>query len=541
MLRSLHIQNIALIDQATLEFSSGLTVLTGETGAGKSILLDALGLALGNRSEARLLRTGTAQGSVTAEFDAEPALLAAHELPESDALILRRTLGEDGKSRAFVNDMPVSLTLLKTLGEALVEIHGQHDQRALFSPAAQRVILDSFGGISRQKLQLRYREWQQAIAALAEIEAQLKNDHGEEGYLTHAVEELRKLAPKAGEEEQLAAERQLLMQKEKQITLFKTLVQEVDPAPSALYQAARQLARQAPERETLITALDAAGDKASEALAELERALEAIASREGSVDQIEERLFGLRGAARKYRCTPEELPGMLAQMEARLNALTQAGAEQARLKKAIAEAQARYLEEAAIVTAQREKAGAAMQKKIIEELKPLKMENTQFAVQLEKLPESGWSAEGVEQVLFLICPNKGGKLEPLHKTASGGELSRVMLALKCISAKASAGKTMIFDEVDTGVSGAVAEAIGKRLARLSAESLVMVVTHLPQVAAFGAQHIKVRKEVVKGQTFTRLETLGAKTRQEEIARLLAGSTITEEALAAATKLLESAA
>jgi DNA repair protein RecN (Recombination protein N) len=539
MLKSLHIQNIALIDNAALEFGSGLCVLTGETGAGKSILLDALGLALGNRNDPRLLRHGTTQGSVTAEFDDASELLEAHSLPASDSLILRRVILADGKSRAFVNDAPVSITLLKEIGEELVEIHGQHDQRKLFSPAAQRDILDGFGGISTTALKKAYSVWKEAENALIETEAALKNAHGEADFLQHAAAELSKLKPVVGEESELAEQRQRLMQKEKNITLLDDLLQAVKETPTALYGAGRTLQRSAPQFSNLIDTLEKAGNEASEALAQLEKALDDIREGDANVENVEERLFALRAAARKYQCTPDELAAEHAKITERLQLLASHNERLQKLRKQIAESREAYSSAAGALSEKRKMTAAKLEKAIAKELAPLKMEHAVFKVGFEPLLEAQWGPNGMDNVTFLIQPNKGSSMEPLHKVASGGELSRIMLALKCISAD-SANMTMIFDEVDTGVSGAVAEAVGKRLHKLGGNSLVLVVTHLPQVAAFGATHFKVRKEVKGNETFTHIETLNVTARREEIARMLAGSTITKEALAAATKLLETA-
>ena len=539
MLKSLHIQNIALIDKAALEFGTGLCVLTGETGAGKSILLDALGLALGNRNDPRLLRHGTTHGSVTAEFENASELLEAHGLPIADSLILRRVILADGKSRAFVNDAPISVTLLKEIGEELVEIHGQHDQRKLFSPAAQRDILDSFGGLNTNAIKKAYAVWKEAENALIETEAALKNAHGEVDFLQHAATELSKLKPVVGEESLLAEQRQLLMQKEKNITLLADLVNSITETPTALYGAGRTLQRAAPQFSSLIDSLEKAGNEASEALAQLEKALDEVRDGDANVETVEERLFAIRAAARKYQCTPDELATEHAKIVARLELLATHNERLQKLRKQIAESREAYSSAAGALSEKRKTAAAKLEKAIAKELAPLKMEHAVFKVGFEPLLEAQWGPNGTDNVTFLIQPNKGSSMEPLHKVASGGELSRIMLALKCVSANTAT--TMIFDEVDTGVSGAVAEAVGKRLHKLGGNSLVLVVTHLPQVAAFGATHFKVRKEVKGNETFTRIETLDTKTRPAEIARMLAGSTITAEALAAATKLLETAA
>lgn len=553
MLHYLRIQNIALVEEATLEFASGLCVLTGETGAGKSILLDALGLALGERNDPKLLRHGATQGSVTAAFslDTHPSLpefLSAQGLAATaDELILRRVITADGKSRAFINDAPVSVSLLKEVGEQLVEIHGQHDQRKLFSPAAQREILDSFAASAKQRnaVQTAYRAWQQAVVRLAELEESLKATHGEEDYLAHAAAELKKLNPQAGEDTELAARRQILMQREKSLTLLSDTLNAISGAAESLYGGSRSMQRAAPHdapwTEAITTALEKAGDAASEAQALIERTLDDIQNGEARVEEVEERLFALRAAARKYQCHVDELPAKREELEARLTLLATHGEEKLKLKLQIDATRDAYAKAAQDLSAARKKAAAELEKEIAKELKPLKMEHALFHVGIDTLEESGWGPAGMDSVTFQIRPNKGGSLEPLHKIASGGELSRIMLALKCVAAGDSAATTLIFDEVDTGVSGATAEAIGKRLKRLGKHALVLVVTHLPQVAAFGNQHLRVKKSVKGNATFTTVDTLDAAARTEEIARMLAGSEITGEALAAATRLMNEAA
>lgn len=554
MLHHLRITNIALIDEATLEFASGLCVLTGETGAGKSILLDALGLALGQRSDPRLLRHGATQGSVTASFHMDgheslPEFLAAQGLPVEDTLILRRVITSDGRSKAFLNDAPISVALLKEVGEQLVEIHGQHDQRKLFSPAAQRGILDGFAGNEsvRKKTQKYYEAWQQAVVKLAALEESLKNAHGEEDYLSHAVAELRKLNPQPGEEAELAGKRQLLMQREKSINVLSDALGSITgstDAAGSLYSASRNLQRAAPADAAWLTplteALEKAGDAASEAQALLEKTLDDVQDGEARVDEVEERLFALRAAARKFQCPVEELAATRTELESRLAMLSSAQDEKDRLKQQIEVTQKAYIEVAEALRATRKKAAEQIEKAMVKELKPLKMEHAIFKVSMEPLAENQWSGSGMDNVMFLIQPNKGGTLEPLHKVASGGELSRIMLSLKCVAADDLPCTTLIFDEVDTGVSGAVAEAIGRRLKLLGKKALVLVVTHLPQVAVFGSDHLRVQKKVKGNETFTRIEALDEKARREEIARLLSGNEVTSEALAAAGKLLDAA-
>lgn len=552
MLQYLRIQNIALVDEATLEFSPGLAVLTGETGAGKSILLDALGLALGSRNDPRLLRHGAPQGSVTAAFSLDnhatlPEFLSAQGLMPAEELILRRVILPDGKSRAFINDAPVSISLLKEVGEQLVEIHGQHDQRKLFSPAAQRGILDGFAGNAKQREAVRqaYAVWQQAVVKLAELEDALKNTHGEEDYLAHAVAELKKLNPQPGEDTELAAKRQLLMQREKSLGALADALSSITGATDGIYATSRGLQRAAPQdapwADAVTTALEKAGDAASEAQAMIEKILADIENGEARVEEVEERLFSLRAAARKFQCHVDELAAKRAELEERLTLLSTHGEEKLKLKLKIDAARTAFQKAAEELSTTRKKAAAALEKDIAKELKPLKMEHALFHVGIDALEENAWGPAGMDGVTFQIRPNKGGTLEPLHKIASGGELSRIMLALKCVAADDLPSTTMIFDEVDTGVSGATAEAIGKRLKALGKKALVLVVTHLPQVAAFGSQHLRVKKEVKGNATFTRVEPLTGKARTEEIARMLAGSTITDEALAAAARLQETAA
>ncbi|MBV8939014.1 MAG: DNA repair protein RecN [Alphaproteobacteria bacterium] len=559
MLTRLSIRNIVLIAHCDLAFAPGLSVLTGETGAGKSILLDALGLALGARSEAGLLRHGEHTASVSAEFDipgnpAAEAVLESLGLEKTEALILRRTIGADGKSRAFINDQPVSAAALKRLGEVLVEVQGQHDQRGLLDPATHRAVLDAYGGHAAALAATAhaYAAWKEAAAALAAAEAEEAQMRREEEYLRHIAAELSALAPQTGEEARLSERRLRMMQSEKLFETLNNALSELggDAAPSQrLRGAQRHLARSALNADGRFNGVIEWLDKAAEAADEAQAALEALGQaaeyNPATLETVEERLFALKAAARKYKLEADELPALRGQTEARLKRLD---AGEVRRKAALAAehaAREAYCRAAEALGALRRKTAVRLEKAIAAELTPLKMGNTHFRVGFTPLPAAQWGSAGMETVTFEAATNiaKGGDIPfaALHKIASGGELSRFLLALRVCMREASATPTLIFDEIDSGTGGAVADAIGQRLSRLSETAQVLVVTHLPQVAARGVQHLVVSKEESGGQISTKVQALTPKQRKEELARMLSGRTITAEARKAAEKLLETAA
>jgi DNA repair protein RecN (Recombination protein N) len=555
MLVQLAIRDIVLIDRLELNFSGGLSVLTGETGAGKSILLDAFALALGARGDGSLVRHGQAQGQVTAAFDPpldHPArrCAAEAEIDTEGDLILRRVQFADGRTRAFVNDQPVSVQVLKAIGAALVEIHGQHDDRALVDAVTHRAILDAFGGLQGEARAVAEaaRRVRGSRAALAEHRARVEKARKEADFLRHAVEELTLLQPQPGEEAALAERRTVMMQAEKVAQdlndAFDAVSGSGSPVP-VLSAAVRKLERRASQAPSLVEpsvkALDAALVAMDEARTALEEALRATEFDPRELEQTEERLFALRAAARKFDVAADDLPALRERFLADVAAID-AGEEQlAALEKTVAEADAAYVKAARTLTKGRKKAAAALDAAVQAELPPLKLERARFITQIET-DEGARDAAGFDRVEFWAQTNPGTKPGPLMKVASGGELSRFMLALKVVLADKGSAPTLVFDEIDTGVGGAVADAIGQRLARLAERVQVMAVTHAPQVAARAASHFLISKEAVDKaeRVATRVAPLEASPRREEIARMLAGATITEEARAAAARLLEAA-
>jgi len=554
MLLGLTIREIVLIDRLSLAFRPGLCVLTGETGAGKSILLDALGLALGRRADAALVRPGAEQATVSAEFAVGPNHPAAAILAESGiatdlsgSIIVRRTLGADGRSRAFVNDEPTSIALLRALGDSLVEIQGQGEQHGLFDPATHRELLDALSEADIAGLAVAWRGWRDARDAAQEAARVLAASRAEEDLLRHEYAELDALNPEGDEEDRLVARRLLLQNAERLGETIGEAVGEIDGeggALQALARALRRLTRAADRAQGLLDGALAAAERAAaeteEALAALNTAARALELDPGALDQVEERLFSLRALARKHSIGVADLPLLREKIAERL-ALIDAGAETA----IAAERQAAALREiyaatAAHVSKARERAAKRLDAAVAAELKPLRLDKARFRTVLTALPEAEWSEHGSERVNFEVATNPGAPFGPLARIASGGELSRFLLALKLVLAGVSSVPTLIFDEVDSGIGGAVAAAVGERLQRLGASLQVLVVTHSPQVAARGAHHWRVAKLDAQKSAVTRVEELDPDRRQEEIARMLSGSTITAEARAAAKSLIAGA-
>jgi len=555
MLARLSIRDIVLIERLDIEFSRGLAVLTGETGAGKSILLDAFALALGGRGDASLVRHGAGQGQVTAVFDVpkgHPAttILADNGLEDTGEMILRRVQLADGRTRAFLNDQAISVQTLKSVGAALVEIHGQHDERALVDAATHRRLLDAFAGIEKDVVALE-KLWdarRAATTALDEHRAGMERAAREADYLRHASDELKVLAPKDGEETQLAGRRTVMMQGEKIAADLREAQDAVDGnhSPVATLSAAvRRLERRAANSPALVEpavrAIDTAINALEEASQHLAAALAAADFDPLELERIEERLFALRAASRKYS-TPVDALAALALKYAADVALIDAGAEQLKkLEVAAEEADKRYSAAAAKLSAVRIKSAEKLNKAVNAELAPLKLERAKFMTQIDSDPASP-GPQGFDRVEFWVQTNPGTKPGPLMKVASGGELSRFLLALKVVLSDRGSAPTLVFDEIDTGVGGAVADAIGARLARLAGQVQVMAVTHAPQVAARADQHLLISKDALdKGKRVaTRVNALAADHRREEIARMLAGAEITAEARAAAERLLKAA-
>ena len=552
MLTRLSIRNVVLIEALDLDFGRGLGVLTGETGAGKSILLDALGLVLGNRAETMLVRSGEERASVTASFEfARLPEVVAEALDEADValdpgepLMIRRQVKADGGSKAFINDQPVSAGLLRTLAPALVELHGQHDDRGLVNPRGHRALLDRFAGADTARVAAAWEAWRGAeerLAAAREAIAQAKAD--QDLLLAHLAE-LTALEPQSGEEARLAETRADMQKGERLSGDLEELRHVWDGSDSPLASlrvAARRLDRIAPEHPLLaeaLGALDRAVIEAGEAEEKLEAAAEALVHDPAALEAAETRLFDLRAIARKHRCEVDELPDKMRQFRGQLDKIDAGEAELDALEEAAKLAGERYRERAGKLHEARVAAAKRLDSAVAGELAPLKLDTARFRTTVTELPEERWGSAGMDAVEFLIATNPGADFAPLNKIASGGELSRFILALKVALAEQGGAATVIFDEIDRGVGGAVASAIGERLARLAQGGQLLAVTHSPQVAARGTTHYVIHKTSEGTVTRTSVTLLDEAGRQEEIARMLSGAEITSEARAQADRLLE---
>ena len=551
MLTSLSIRDFVLIERLDLEFAPGLCVLTGETGAGKSILLDALGLATGGRAERGFIRAGSFQATVTAVFDPPRdhpvrALLRGNGLDGDSALIFRRTIGADGRSRAFVNDQPVSIGLMREAGAMLLEIHGQHDDRGLLDGAGHRNLLDAFGRLGDEVTDVE-SAWRLVAAAeealRAETDAQSRAAQDFD-YLKHVAEELRALDSRAGEEAELAKMRAVMMAAEK---ISSDLNDAVDAlaghggVEARLNLALRRLSRAQSAAQgrldAAVAALDRAVIEVSEARRTVDAATKGLAFDANGLERAETRLFALRAAARKFGGSCDGLIGKRAEVEAKLAALSSANSRARELERLRVEARSNYDKAATLLSAAREKAASALDIRVAKELAPLKLASALFRTKLERLPPESAGPMGQDRAEFMVATNPGAPFGALTRIASGGELARFILALKVSLADEGSASTLIFDEVDRGVGGAVADAVGERLARLAQGEQVLVVTHSPQVAARGAHHLRISKAMAAGAMATRVELLDATGRREEIARMLAGAKVTNEARAAADQLI----
>ncbi len=556
MLTALSIRDVVLIERLDLHFFSGLTTLTGETGAGKSILLDSLGLALGNRADAGLIRSGAEQAVVAAVFSVGPAhpasaLLTEQGLDGGEDIVLRRIVTRDGRSRALVNDQPVGLALLKRLSTLLIEVQGQHEQVGLADPANHLALLDAFGVPEsvRALAGAQFKSWKETAIRLKAAEQKIAEAARDEELLRFAVEELIALNPLAGEEEELAAERLRLQSGERRAEAIAAALAELTPKDrrslgpaSHLRAAARALSRLAsPDGEHPAAAALGAIERAEEALAEAETLLLRLAHEAEddprALEATEERLFSLRAAARKHGVNVILLPEFLKQLREKLAALETATADIAELTRQCAANRAEYVAAAEALSGLRRTAGAKLEKQLARELPPLKLDRARFVVEQTDFAEPNWSARGMDSVRFLIATNPGDAPGALDKIASGGELSRLMLGLKVVLTGGAAVETLIFDEVDSGIGGATAAAVGERLARVAEHVQVLVVTHSPQVAARGVSQLRVVKHLAKDRAVTRVDVLDAVERREEIARMLAGEFVTDAAREAATSLL----
>ena len=549
MLTGLSIRDVVLIEALDLEFANGLGVLTGETGAGKSILLDALGLALGARADSGLVRAGADKAQVTASFDAPAnvvALLGDNdiEIDVGEPLLIRRSVKADGGSKAFINDQPCSAALLRDVGASLVEIHGQHDDRGLLNPRGHRALLDAFGRCDTATVAANFTSWHEAKVRLDIAREALENAARDQEWLEHAVAELAAFNPQPGEEEELAGERSDMQKGERIAEDLKAVLESFDGPKSGLAlirSAARKLDRLADAHPLLaeaLTSLDRAVIEASEAEDKLNAAARAIEYEPARLDEIEERLFELRALARKHNVAPDGIIALQERLTAQLQSIEAGGEGLALLEAEVAAKHAAYVTSATALSETRRVSAAKLDAAVKVELAPLKLDAAQFQTSVEQLPEDRWAASGMDRVEFLISTNPGAPFAPLAKIASGGELSRFILALKVALAEEGGAATIIFDEIDRGVGGAVAAAIGERLARLAQHTQLLAVTHSPQVAAKGKAHYFIAKSSQGTVTRTGVVLLDNEARSQEIARMLSGAEVTDEARAQAKRLLE---
>ena len=559
MLAALSIRDIVLIDKLDLEFGEGLSVLTGETGAGKSILLDAFSLAIGGRGDAALVRQGASQGQVTAIFDLAPShpvftLLAANGIAAEDALILRRVQGSDGRSRAFINDTGVSVQLLRQVGQALVEIHGQHDDRALIDASGHRDLVDAFGGLSGEAARVAeaYEAWQRAENERARHEGEIAASRANADYLSHALKELSQLNPERGEEDTLASRRQLMMNAEKiaaELSEALDALQGEGTSGARLAAALRRIERQATVGGAVLVlvaeALERVLAETDTARARIEETLALTSFEPKELERAEERLFALRALARKHKVTVDDLPALVERLETELAALDTSEARAGELGRAAEAARKTYETLATGLSEARKKAAERLDLEVAGELGPLKLEKASFITNIETVDLAAGGPGGIDRIAFWVRTNPGTEPGPLMKVASGGELARFILALKVVLAARGSAPTLVFDEADAGVGGATAAAVGERLAGLAAKVQVLAVTHAPQVAAVASGHLLIAKEPVRGPDgeamATRVAVLEGEYRREEIARMLAGQTITDEARRAAERLMSRSA
>lgn len=550
MLRTLHIRNVVLVDQLSVEFACGFCALTGETGAGKSILLDSLGLALGGRSDSGLVRKGADQAQVSAEFDCPAnhplqALLGEQGFECGEMIVLRRIVGADGRSRAFINDQPVSIGLLKQAGDMLVEIHGQFETQGLLDPRTHRLLLDDYAGVDARRIGKLWDEWRDAGQKLAAARVALEKAKADEEYLRHAVKELDDLAPEDGEEEQLLIKREGLKNRGQLLEGLQETWEAIGGDTGAemmVGKAMRTLTRvmdKVPDDlSAALAALDRAGDALQEAVADVQSAISRMENNDMSMEVIEDRLYALRGMARKHHCRPDELAALADKMRAELGMIDKQDDQLAALGQKVIEARKAYESEAKAISRKRKETAARLDKLVAIELPPLKLDKARFETRVETQAEEGWGPHGMDSVQFLVATNPGSSPGALSKIASGGEMSRFMLALKVIMAEIGVAQTLVFDEVDSGIGGGTAAAVGERLARLADSRQILVVTHSPQVAARANAHFIVMKAGQKDVKTTVLPLQAMNDRREEIARMISGAEITAEARAAASKLLE---
>lgn len=549
----LSVRDVVLIDKLDLEFGDGLNVLTGETGAGKSVLLDSLSLALGGRGEASLVRRGADRLSVSASFSLPENHKVFEALQEhgidSDGqnVVLRRIVNKDGKSKAFINDTPVGVGVLKAVGDGILEIHGQFANFALLNPAAHLGVLDAFGGLQGKARETAdaYNAYKSAQNVLLEAQNSLRRAQEEEDFVRHAANELERFGAYAGEEEELAEKRTMMMNAEKLIDALKSAADSLNAmdADKNMRAASRAVDRLNAmtngKYQAIADSLDAAGQSLNDAVFALQEAGNDVDLDGNLLESVEDRLFEMRSLARKYQTTCDGLPDKLAEFQAALNALDKGTASLAALEKNVAQTRAAYENQARELSALRRQKAALLDEAVKNELEPLKLGKAVFVTKIDDLPESERGASGMDKVVFCAATNAGQAAGALNKIASGGELSRFMLALKVVLRESEKTPTMVFDEVDAGVGGATAFAVGERLAKLSASGVqILVVTHSPQVAASGKRHFVVSKSEKDGVVTTAVRALSDAERTEEIARMLSGERITDASRAAAVELLK---
>lgn len=549
MLTNLVISNIVLIDKLNLEFGSGLNILTGETGAGKSILMDALTLALGGRADTGLIRHGCDSATVSAEFDSVNdnilALLSDVGIDYDGELVLRRTLGVDGKGRAWINDMPVSVKTLKTIGEELVEIHGQFANHALLNQSMHRIALDNFASknISNfntivNNVHASYYEYHTANTKLNELQDMLARSETEREYLEHNVAELKKLDIKPGEESDLSARRTDMMNAEKNAAILNEATELIKSGGNSLdaqvFSVAHVLERIRTEPNPYSEQIDRLY-QAAELIATVSQEIAPDDIDTDTIDSIEERLFAIRAVARKHHVLPDELPGKLAEMETQLNTINNSDNELKKLQNIVREAKKKYIEYADVLTEARNNAGNELRARILKELPDLKLGGADFMVDITPTTDS---SNGHDEVVFMIKTNPGMPFAPLHRAASGGELARFMLAMRVVLSEKQPSHTFVFDEVDTGISGATAAAVGDRLNRLASGAQALVITHSAQVAGYADKHFKIEKTSSNDTTVTHVREITNDERLNEIARIISGAEITPESLATAKTLIK---
>ena len=560
MLESLTINNIVLIDRLNIELSKGLCVLTGETGSGKSILLDALGMVIGYRSNSRLLRNGEEKGSVVATFDIGnnqkcKKLLDELDIEYDDKIIIRRVLFNDGKSKAFINDVQITQSFLQNVGETLVEIHGQNEQIGLLNSGLHRGILDEFGGLTEKQniVASIFEEMKNAKNKLEDLKKRKDDAEREQDYLRHIINEIESLNIQQGEEQELSDKRILLMNKEKVLNVLNEVQNSLEGQGSnsvekSILSAQHTLSRGIGLGENLIENdknafseivdnLELASENIGEALYKINKIFDNLGFDGNTLESVEERLFAIRGLARKLNIQPDMILDLKVELEKKLELLNNQEIFMSDLEKELTNLKNKFIKEAKELSNLRKETAKKLSKELMQELIPLKMEKTSFDVEFKELDENNWNKYGIDGVKFIASTNPGMPMGELSKIASGGELSRFMLALKVVLSQINSVPTMIFDEIDTGISGAVAEAVGERLKKLAEYLQVLVVTHQAQVASKGNYHIKVRKQQDNNKTTTIVDILNKDERIKEVARLFSGEIITDEALKVAEKMM----